>query len=151
MEDYLETIYKIIQEKQSVKAIEISRILGVSRSSVSGALQTLAEKKLVNYGRYDAISLTTEGEKAAKNVMLKHTVLYRFFTEILGVEAAQAQESACAVEHVISEDILRRLMCFIEFNSANANNSHWSNQPDYLARFKKFCNENLINIKNCIR
>lgn len=74
LEDYLEAIYKIIEEKHGVKAIEISRRLGVGRSSVTEALKTLAEKKLVNYGRYDVISLTKEGEKVAEQIILKHRV-----------------------------------------------------------------------------
>lgn len=133
LEDYLEAIYKIIEEKQGVKAIEISRRLGVGRSSVTEALKILAEKKLVNYGRYDVISLTTAGEKVAEKVILKHKVLYEFFTEILGVDNKQAQENACVIEHVITEDILKRLISFIEFNK-----QFYCEKHNYLEEFKKF-------------
>lgn len=133
LEDYLEAIYKIIEEKQGVKAIEISRRLGVGRSSVTEALKVLAEKKLVNYGRYDVISLTPAGEKVAEKVILKHKVLYEFFTEILGVDNKQAQENACVIEHVITEDILKRLISFIEFNK-----QFYCEKHNYLEEFKKF-------------
>lgn len=103
LEDYLEAIYEIIQEKHGVKAIEISRRLGVGRSSVTEALKTLADKQLVNYGRYDVISLTKDGEKAAQSVIVKHNVLFDFFKNILELSAEEAQENACRVEHVISE------------------------------------------------
>lgn len=133
LEDYLEAIYKIIEEKQSVKAIEISIELGVGRSSVSEALKLLAEKKLVNYGRYDAISLTCAGEKVAKKVILKHQVLYDFFCLILGTSPEQAQENACRIEHFISEDALKRLIAFVEFNR-----KHNEQNPDYLEQFRAF-------------
>ena len=115
LEDYLEAIYKIIEEKHGVKAIEISKRLNVQRSSVTEALKNLAEKKLVNYGRYDVISLTEAGKKVAREVIRKHQVLYDFFSQILGVNPEEAQLNACKVEHVISEDAFKRLKAFVDF------------------------------------
>jgi len=136
LEDYLEAIYKIIEEKNAVKAIEISRRLGVGRSSVTEALKSLAEKKLVNYGRYDVISLTAAGEDAAKKIVLKHKVLYDFLTQILDVNPEEAQKSACEIEHVITDEILDKLVCFIEFNK-----QFCRDDKQYLEEFKKFCSE----------
>lgn len=133
LEDYLETIYEIIEEKQGVKAVEISRRLNVGRSSVTEALKNLAEKKLVNYGRYNVISLTPTGEKIAREVRFKHQILYDFLVQILGINSNEAQENACKIEHVISEDVLRRLILFIEFNKQFQCNKH-----DYLEEFRKF-------------
>lgn len=137
LEDYLETIYEIIEEKQGVKAVEISRRLGVGRSSVTEALKNLADKGLVNYGRYDVISLTSAGENAAKKVQFKHQVLYDFLAQILGVSPQEAQENACRLEHVISEDVLNRLIAFIEFNKQFHCGKH-----NYLEEFRRFHSEN---------
>lgn len=135
LEDYLEAIYKIIEEKHSVKAIEISRRLGVGRSSVTEALNHLASKKLINYGRYEVISLTKEGEEVAKNVILKHNAMYDFFTKILDLPSERAQKEACLVEHAISEDTVRRLVAFMEFNNkCDADNS-------YITKFRDFYND----------
>jgi len=131
LEDYLETIYEIIEEKQGVKAVEISRRLGVGRSSVTEALKNLADKKLVNYGRYDVISLTPAGEKAAKKVQFRHQALYDFLVKVLDVECEEAQENACRIEHVISEDVLKRLISFVEF---------YENNNEFIEEFKKFYN-----------
>jgi DtxR family Mn-dependent transcriptional regulator len=131
LEDYLETIYEIIEEKQGVKAVEISRRLGVGRSSVTEALKNLADKKLVNYGRYDVISLTPAGEKAAKKVQFRHQALYDFLVKVLDVEFEEAQENACRIEHVISEDVLKRLISFVEF---------YENNNEFIEEFKKFYN-----------
>jgi len=138
LEDYLEIIYEIIEEKQGVRAVEISRRLGVGRSSVTEALKNLAEKKLVNYGRYDVISLTPAGEKVAKKIQFKHQVLFDFLAQILGVNKEEAEANACRLEHVISEDVLKRLISFIEFNKQFQCNNH-----DYLEEFKKFYSESL--------
>lgn len=136
LEDYLEAIYEIIQEKKGVKAIEVSRRLGVGRSSVTEALKNLADKKLVNYGRYDVISLTPAGEEAALKVILKHNILYDFFTQILGLKSEEAHENACRVEHVISEEALKRFTAFIAFNNQFHCNNH-----NYLEEFKKYFDE----------
>ena len=130
LEDYLEAIYEIIEAKQGVKAVEISRKLGVGRSSVTEALKALADKKLVNYGRYDVISLTQEGEKAAQSVLLKHNVLREFFADFLGLSDAEASENACRVEHVISDNALNRFIKFIDYHKAHA-----KNEDSCLAKF----------------
>lgn len=136
LEDYLEAIYTIIEEKQGVKAIDVSKRLNVRRSSVTEALKNLAEKKLVNYGRYDVISLTPSGINVAKKVIEKHKVLYDFFEKVLGVESEEAQQNACRIEHVISDNILNRIMAFTEFN-----NSHLCNGEKYREEFQNFYEE----------
>lgn len=136
LEDYLETIYEIIEEKQGVKAVEIANKLNVKRSSVTEALKNLAEKNLVNYGRYNVISLTPSGINVAKKVIQKHKTLYDFFTKILGLTAEDASINACKIEHVISEDVLQRLIAFVEFN-----NNYYCSQKKYVDEFQKFYEE----------
>lgn len=114
LEDYLEVIYEIIDKKKGVKAIDISRKLGVGRSSVTDALKTLAEKNLVNYGRYDVLSLTEEGEKLAREVIVKHSVLYDFFISVLGLSPEEADENACRIEHVISDNAFEGFVKFMK-------------------------------------
>lgn len=116
LEDYLEAIYEIYTEKRGVKAIDISKKLGVGRSSVTEALKTLAQKHLVNYSRYGVLSLTSAGEDAAKNVIEKHKVLYNFFKNKLNLDEQEAQENACRVEHVLSEKAFRSLIDFVNNN-----------------------------------
>lgn len=136
LEDYLEAIYEIIEKKQGVKAVEVAQRLNVKRSSVTEALKNLAEKNLVNYGRYSVISLTPSGVKAAKKVIEKHKTLYDFFTKILGLSAQEASINACKVEHVISEDVLQRLIAFIEFS-----NNYYCSEKKYIDEFQKFYKE----------
>ncbi len=114
LEDYLEAIYTNIETEQGVKAITLSRQLGVSRASVTEALKKLAEKKLINYDRYGTISLTADGIKTAQTILSKHNLLQRFFKDILGLDAAEAEANACRVEHVISEKAYEKFAAFME-------------------------------------
>lgn len=115
MEDYLEAIYHIVQEKSAARAKDISERLRVNRSSVTSALHSLSKSKLINYTPYDIITLTPKGEKVAKKIIHRHTVLRDFFVNVLGVDAKGSEESACRMEHSVSELILERLEQFIQF------------------------------------
>ncbi|MBA7643435.1 HTH-type transcriptional regulator MntR [subsurface metagenome] len=145
LEDYLEAIYSIVQKKQAARAKDISRRLGVNSSSVTGALHSLSSKKLINYAPYDIITLTPEGEKAAKNVFHRHTVLQDFFIQVLGVDLESAEESACRMEHTVSKIILERLTQFVKFiKTCPRAGTRW------IDGFGYFC-ENPESRENCER
>lgn len=132
LEDYLETIYNFLQHSEKVRAVDISRELNVSRASVTEALKKLDEMKLVNYGRYDTLSLTEDGKKYAVEVLSKHLHIQEFFEKILGADHNEACENACKIEHIISKDILERLIAFTEFNRL---------RPENFQEFAKYYKE----------
>ncbi len=145
LEDYLEAIYHIVREKKAARAKDISKRLGVNRSSVTGALHSLAERNLINYTPYDFATLTSEGEKVAANIDHRHAVLRDFFTKVLGVEAAKAEDSACRMEHAVSETILDRLAQFVNFIQICPRlDIHWIKETGY------FC-EQPESVENCER
>ena len=115
MEDYLEAIYHISSEKQAARAKDISERLRVNKSSVTGALRALSEKGLVNYAPYDIITLTTQGEQVAREVVRRHETLKDFFMKILLLDANEAEEASCKIEHTISNKIIDRVISFVEF------------------------------------
>ena len=115
LEDYLEAIYLIVQQKQAARAKDIVTHLKVRAASVTGALKQLSEKVLVNHAPYDIITLTRSGERLARDVFKRHQALYDFFVTVLGIDPQEAEESACKLEHVISAPILSRLIRFVAF------------------------------------
>jgi len=115
MEDYLEAIYHIISEKGAARAKDISKQLKVGASSVTGALKALKERGMVNYAPYDVITLTSRGEEAALDVILRHEVLRDFMIKVLAVDEADADAAACRMEHSITKNILERFIQFAEF------------------------------------
>lgn len=115
LEDYLEAIYHIVDKKQAAKAKDIAQRLNVNSSSVTGALQILAKKGLVNYAPYDIITLTSEGKRIARDVIHRHTTLQNFLVKILSVDETEAEETACKMEHVVSQRIMERLVQFVKF------------------------------------
>lgn len=114
-EDYLETIYLESVKKGCAKVTDIANILNVKKASVTGALNNLGEKGLVNYSPYSSITLTEEGEKAAKKILLRHEVMTNFLKNILLLNDTEAAENACRMEHVMSEEMFQRIHTFSHF------------------------------------
>jgi Mn-dependent DtxR family transcriptional regulator len=108
MEDYLEVIYELLKEKGYVKSKDISRILNVKASTVTIMLKTLAEKKLINYEKYGGITLTEEGVKKAEEISRKHKIIIDFLL-LLGIDEKQANLEAEGIEHIISDETLRKI------------------------------------------
>lgn len=115
MEDYLETIYHIVSQKKAARAKDIAVRMAVNSASVTGALRLLAEKGHINYAPYDVITLTARGEALALDIVRRHEILKDFFTKVLNVEAQEAEENACRMEHAVSPVIIDRLVRFVEF------------------------------------
>jgi len=113
-EDYLEAIFHIIESKQAARAKDISVRLGVNNSSVTGALHALADKGLINYEPYDIVTLTTEGRAIARQVVRRHEVLRDFLIRVLDVGTEEAEDSACKLEHAVSDNVLAKLVQFME-------------------------------------
>ena len=115
LEDYIEAIYHIIEEKFVARSKEIAARLGVSRASVTEALRALSKRDLINYSPYEAITLTDEGKEVAEDVIFRHDALKRFFIEVLTIEESIAEEGACKIEHAAPPEIIARMISFTEF------------------------------------
>ena len=115
LEDYIEAIYHIVEEKLVARSKDIALRLGVSRASVTEALRALSQKELINYAPYEAITMTDKGKKAAEDVIFRHNALKRFFIEVLSVDSVTAEEGACRIEHTAPPEIISRMINFIHF------------------------------------
>jgi DtxR family transcriptional regulator, Mn-dependent transcriptional regulator len=115
MENYLETILLLIRKHSVARAKDIAESMKVNRSSVTGALQALSERGLVNYAPYDFITLTPSGTEVASKVLWRHEALRNFFVNVLAIDGKEADEAACRMEHGVSKTIVDRLLDFAAF------------------------------------
>lgn len=116
-EDYLEAIYCILLEHPgdgSVRSVDVSERLDVSKASVNKALTALKEGGFVDQTRYGRVGLTETGRDYAAQVWRRHRMLRTFLTVELGVADEVANEEACLMEHALSEDTTQRLMSYLE-------------------------------------
>jgi len=115
LEDYIEAIAHIVDEKKVARGKEIAKRLKVSRASVTEALRALSKKGLVNYEPYEVITLTDMGKEVAEDVIRRHEALKEFFIKILAIEDSIAEESACRIEHAAPPEVIDRLIRFVKF------------------------------------
>ncbi|MCK5737469.1 MAG: metal-dependent transcriptional regulator [Spirochaetaceae bacterium] len=143
LEDYLEAIYDIIDDKGGVRVKGISERLNVKNSSVTAALKSLRDSGFVNYEPYGVISLTEPGFIEARRLSETHQVFRRFFVNILGVDKDAANETACRMEHTMSPDVMARLLQFMKFISTDSNiETNWKDA------FIRFCKTNNVSPGN---
>ena len=143
LEDYLETIYHIIEDKQAARVKEIAKRLEVNNSSVTGALKNLSKKGLLNYAPYDVITLTDKGEEVALDVIRRHRILKKFITDILCIEEELADDAACKMEHSVTPEVLERIVRFVEFAEVCPRSGQ-----QWISGFRRFCESN-FSLEQC--
>jgi DtxR family Mn-dependent transcriptional regulator len=143
LEDYLETISLLQSQNRVARAKQIAAALDVSRGSVTGALKSLAERKLINYSPYSYITLTPKGERLANEIIRRHRALRGFFGEILRLDEASADRNACRVEHAMDLEAINRLIKFVAFlKTCPRGGEPWLNA------FEKYCDQG-IDLARC--
>ena len=115
LENYLEIIFRLEVREGAVRAGAIADAAGVSRSTVTSTLKTLKAMGLVEYAPYSLVHLTPQGLAIGRDVAHRHFVFQEFLENILQVEPASADDTACMLEHVVPPEIIRRLGQFVLF------------------------------------
>ena len=113
LEDYLETILELQTLNTVARSKDIAEKLNIKRGSVTGMLKKLAAQDLINYEPYGYVTLTPEGEKIAKKIAYRHTVLKDFLFRILEVDEDRADETACRMEHAMDTESFKKFVAFI--------------------------------------
>ena len=108
-EDYLETILRLKKQMGQVRSIDIARELDYSKPSVSRAMKILGEKGLVYMDGHKYIHLTDEGLDRAENVAGRHELFKDMLTKIFGVSEEMAEEDACRIEHIVSDETVKKI------------------------------------------
>ena len=100
-EMYLETIYILLKENPTVRAIDVGEYMGFSKPSVSIFMKNLRENGYIEMDRDGLITLTDRGMAIAAKMLDRHHTLTQFLVA-LGVDQETAEADACKIEHDIS-------------------------------------------------
>lgn len=115
MEDYLEAIFDLEQEKKIVRVKDIARRLGVKMPTVTSMLKTLNDRGMVHYEKYEYVELTGPGTGVGREMRRRHEAMLRFLTVVLKIDHQTADQEACRMEHALSPGTLENLIEFMEF------------------------------------
>jgi Mn-dependent DtxR family transcriptional regulator len=118
MEDYLEKIYIMIEQKGYARSVDIASSLDVLPSSVTKMMQKLDEAKLGVYEKYRGFTLTEKGKRLAKKLVERHKMLEEFL-EIIGVQDENIYEEVEKLEHYISKETALCISNLLDFFEEN--------------------------------
>jgi len=114
-ENYLKAIFKLSgKEQRSVSTNSIAEELQTKASSVSDMVKKLSEKNLINYIKYQGVSLTKEGLVLAVHIVRKHRLWEVFLVNHLNFKWDEVHDIAEQLEHIKSPELVARLDAFLE-------------------------------------
>ncbi len=111
-EDYLKAVYVAIEKHGSCRNLDVSKRLGVSKSSTCIAIKKLEEEGFVRKDDW-RILLTEKGQEVAGRLYEKDNFFACWFRKI-GVSEDTAISDACRIEHVISEETYWKIRGYLE-------------------------------------
>jgi DtxR family transcriptional regulator, Mn-dependent transcriptional regulator len=109
-EMYLRTILELEEENIVPLRARISERLGHSGPTVSQTVGRMERDGLVVVSDDRTLELTDAGRQKAVDVMRKHRLAERLLSDVIGLDWAYVHEEACRWEHVMSEQVERRLV-----------------------------------------
>jgi DtxR family Mn-dependent transcriptional regulator len=131
-ENYLKIIYHLSEKTNNVQTNAIAEQMQTKPASVTDMIKKLADKDLVDYIKYQGVTLTEQGRNAAVNIVRKHRLWEVFLVDKLNFKWDEVHDVAEELEHIKSVDLIERLDEFLGFPKSDP---HGDPIPDKNGRF----------------
>jgi DtxR family Mn-dependent transcriptional regulator len=137
-ENYLKIIYHLTAVSESeISTNAIAEKMETKPSSVTDMLKKLAEKELVNYVKYQGVSLTEKGKLSAKMIVRKHRLWECFLVEKLNFSWDEVHDVAEQLEHIKSEKLINKIDEFLNFPTEDPHGDPIPNAKGQIVNIKK--------------
>lgn len=113
MEDHIEIIYSLIEQKGYARVSDIAEALSVLPSSVTKMVQKLDKDGYLIYERYRGLMLTPRGQKLGKRLVKRHDLLEQFL-RLIGVEEERIYVDVEGIEHHLSWNSIERIADLVQ-------------------------------------
>ncbi len=134
-EDYIKAIYHLGKgENTNVTTNEIANGMDTKPSSVTDMVKKLSDKGLVNYKKYQGVTLTDLGKNSALSIVRKHRLWEVFLVDKLNFSWDEVHEVAEQLEHIKSEKMIDQLDAYLGFPKVDP---HGDPIPSKNGEFKK--------------
>lgn len=110
---YLETIYLLEKSEGHAHGVDIGKELGVSKASVTKATKLLKSGGYILKEPYGSITLTGKGRRVSERIYKKHKLISLYLKDSLGVDSKVAEDNACKLEHVITDELLSSIEYYL--------------------------------------
>ncbi len=149
-ENYLKAIYHLsLFQKKGVSTNAIAKMIDTKASSVTDMIKKLADKNLVEYQKYQGVSLTAEGLLEAKMIVRKHRLWEVFLVEKLDFSWDEVHDVAEELEHINSEKLINKLDAFLDFPTEDPHGDPIPNAKGEIKKMdKKLLSELKLNQKS---
>ncbi|RNF38535.1 transcriptional regulator MntR [Planococcus salinus] len=131
MEDHIEIIYSLIEQKGYARVSDIAEALSVLPSSVTKMVQKLDKDGYLIYERYRGLVLTPKGQKLGKRLLMRHDLLEQFL-RVIGVDEERIYEDVEGIEHHLSWNSIDRIADLVQLLEA---------RPDLIRELEKLKQE----------
>ena len=113
LEDYIEVVYVLIQEKRRARVRDIATTLKVKMPSVVKGISELKKLGLVAQEPYGDVELTAKGRRIATMILNRHNKI-REFLMLIGVSRRIADKDACLMEHILSAETMDKIRDYLK-------------------------------------
>lgn len=131
-EMYLRTIYELEEEGIPPLRARIAERLDQSGPTVSQTVARMERDGLLSIARDRSLKLSAEGRELATAVMRKHRLAERLLTDVIGLPWEKVHDEACRWEHVMSDEVERRLLNVLDAYTTSPFGNPIPGLPDLL-------------------
>ncbi len=150
-ENYLKAIFKLLEKgEKAVSTTALSARMNTKAATVTDMIKRLAEKKLINYEKYQGVTLTEKGKAIAISIIRKHRLWEVFLVEKLHFKWDEVHEMAEQLEHVKSEELVNRIDAFLNFPKFDPHGDPIPDAKGVFNRKKSLLLAEINTGQNCI-
>ncbi|WP_339711467.1 metal-dependent transcriptional regulator [uncultured Kriegella sp.] len=148
-EDYIKAIYHLGKgENNTVTTNAIANGMDTKPSSVTDMVKKLSDKGLVNYKKYQGVTLTVLGKNVALSIVRKHRLWEVFLVDKLNFSWDEVHEVAEQLEHIKSEKMIDQLDAYLGFPKIDPHGDPIpSKDGEFKKSIKKLLNEASIGVE----
>ena len=120
IENFVKTIY--LQEQRMAEDTRpgtLAKLLDISNAATTDMARSLAQKNLVNYTKYQKLSLTPEGKKLALSILRKHRLWEAFLSQTLNLSLHEIHKEAELLEHATSDFLADKIDEYLNYPAAD--------------------------------
>jgi len=111
---YLLAIHKLCEDDKRCRAVDISNYLKLAKSSVTIAIKRLKKDNFISEDNNNNLYLNEKGHKAVHFSLASRSLVYNFLKNILKVNHKIAKEDSCKIEHLLSQDVQKKLFLYLK-------------------------------------
>ena len=120
IENFVKAIYLQEQRQgEDTRPGTLAKVLDISNAATTDMARSLAQKNLVNYIKYQKLSLTPEGKELALSILRKHRLWEAFLSKTLNLTLHEIHEEAERLEHATSDFLADKIDEYLNYPAAD--------------------------------